>query len=317
MKRVLVTRKFPGQPEELLKKNGLRVYLYPKDEPMPREEFLKQGKKADAILSMLTDKVDKEAIDAFVRCSIIANCAVGYNNIDLEYAKLKGLIVTNTPGVLTNATADIAVALVLACARRFHEAENMMRGNRFTGWKPDMLLGLDLKGKVVGIIGAGRIGYATAKRLKSFGTNIVYFSRNHSNDFENEFDAKRVSLNLLLKIADIISVHLPLSEKTFHLLNKKNLSLMKGNAILINTSRGEIIEEKSLIEILKKEKIFAAGFDVYENEPIVNLELLKLKNTFLLPHIGSATIETRSAMAILAADNIINVLGGKKPLTPL
>lgn len=317
MHRVLVTRKFPGEPEKILRKNGFRVFLYPEDNPIPREQFLEEGKKADAILTMLTEKVDKEAIDTFTRCKIVANCAVGYNNIDVEYAKSKGLIVTNTPDVLTDATADIAVALVLACARRFHEAEKMMRENRFTGWKPDMLLGQDLKGKTVGIIGAGRIGYATALRLRAFGTKIVYHSNNKSVRFETDLKAKRSSLKKLLSAADIISIHLPLSNSTYHLLDSVKLSLMKPSSIIINTSRGEIIEEKSLIELLKKKKIYAAGFDVYEGEPKVNPDLLKLENVFLLPHIGSATVETRTAMATLAAKNIINVLKGRKPITPI
>ena len=191
----------------------------------------------------------------------------------------------------------------------------MMRSKKFKGWKPQLLLGLEMKDKTVGIIGAGRIGSATARRLKAFGTKFVYFNRNKKEIFESEFNAKRVSLNSLLKSSDIISIHLPLTKGTFHLINKENLGLLKKSAVLVNTSRGEIIDEKFLIRLLKKKKIFAAGLDVYENEPIIDPELLKLDNVFLLPHIGSATIETRSGMAELCAKNVINVLKHKKPLT--
>ena len=315
--KVFITRKLPGEPEKLLKKNGFKVSVYKGDKAIPRDEFLKQSKDADAVLSLLTEKIDKEAIDNFNKCKIIANCAVGYNNINVAYAKEKELVVTNTPYVLTDATADLTVALILACARRLREGEQMMRENKFDGWKPNMLLGFDLKGKTVGIIGAGRIGRATARRLKGFGVKIIYFDRKKRDEFETEFLSTRVNLKELMKKSDIISVHLPLSKETHHLINKENLSLMKKTAVIVNTSRGDIIEEKALIKILKQKKIFAAGFDVYENEPNINPELRTLENVFLLPHIGSATVETRAAMALLAANNIINVFNGKEPITPI
>lgn len=315
--KVVITRKLPGEPEKLLKKNGFKVFVYEKDQSIPRNEFLKLTKDADAVLSLLTERIDKEAINNFSKCKIVANCAVGYNNIDVPYAKEKDLVITNTPYVLTDATADLTVALILACARRLREGEQMMRENKFTGWKPDMLLGFDLKGKTVGIIGAGRIGRATARRLKGFGVKIIYFDRKKRDEFETEFLAKKVSLKDLMKKSDIISVHLPLSKETHHILGGEALSLMKKSAVIVNTSRGEIVEEKALIKLLKQNKIFAAGFDVYENEPIVNPVLRTLKNVFLLPHIGSATVETRSAMALLAANNIISVLKGKEPITPV
>jgi len=315
--KVVITRKLPGEPEKFLKKNGFKVIVYKKDQTIPRNEFLKLTKDADAVLSLLTEKIDKEAIDNFNKCKIVANCAVGYNNIDVTYAKEKSLVVTNTPYVLTDATADLTVALILACARRLREGEQLMRENKFTGWKPDMLLGFDLKGKTVGIIGAGRIGRATARRLKGFGVKIIYFDRKKRDEFETEFLAKKVSVKDLMKKSDIISVHLPLGKETHHILDEEALYLMKKTAVIVNTSRGEIIEEKALIKLLKQNKIFAAGFDVYENEPNVNPELRGLNNVFLLPHIGSATVETRSAMALLAANNIISVLKGKEPITPV
>lgn len=315
--KVFITRKLPGEPEKLLKKNGFKVTVYREDKAIPRDEFLEKIKDADAVLSLLTERIDKEAIDNLSKCKIVANCAVGYNNIDVAYAKVRKLVVTNTPYVLTDATADLTVALILACARRLREGEQMMRENKFDGWKPNMLLGFDLKGKTVGIIGAGRIGRATARRLKGFGVKIIYFDRKKRDEFETEFLSTRVNLKELMKQSDIISVHLPLSKETHHIINKENLSLMKKTAVIVNTSRGDIIEEKALIKILNQKKIFAAGFDVYENEPNINPDLRTLENVFLLPHIGSATVETRAAMALLAANNIINVLNGKEPITPI
>lgn len=315
--KVFITRKLPGEPEKLLKSKGLQVEVFNSDEPIPRELFLKKTKNVDAVLALLSEKIDREAIDNFSKCKIVANCAVGYNNVDVNYAKEKNLIITNTPNVLTDATADIAAGLIIACARRFHEGEKLIRDKKFFGWKPNMLLGLDLKNKTLGIIGAGRIGFATAKRLKAFGMKIIYYDRNKRMNFEVELEAKKVSLEKLMERSDVISIHLPLTEQTFHLLDKEKLKLMKSTAVLVNTARGEIVEEKYLIHQLQRKKIFAAGFDVYENEPNINPKLLELENVFLLPHIGSATKETRAAMSILAANNIINVLKGKKPLTPV
>ena len=315
--KVFITRKLVGKAEQMLKANGIQVKTFPEDRAISRAELLKNIKDADGIISMFTEKIDKKVIDNLERCKIIANCAVGFNNIDVRYANEKNIAVTNTPEILTDATADLTVALVLACARRLREGERMMRKNEWTGWKPQQLLGLEMKNKTVGIVGAGRIGYAVAKRMKSFGTKIIYFDRKNNLKFEKEFSAKRFSLSALLRRADIVSVHLPLDKKTLHILNKDNLKQMKKNLVIVNTSRGEIIEEKSLIQLLKKKKIFAAGFDVYEGEPVINPELRKLDNVFLLPHIGSATVETRSAMAELCAKNIIKVLSGRKPVTPV
>jgi len=242
---------------------------------------------------------------------------VGYNNIDVEYAKKKNIVVTNTPDVLTDATAEITLALTLACSRRIIEGEKLMRRKKFKGWKPKLLLGIELQGKFFGILGAGRIGSAAARRAKSFGTQILYYDNSPNEDLEKELGAKKVSLQVLLKKSDIVSVHLPLTSRTLHLLDKEHLQLLKPTAILINTARGEIIDEKELIRILKLKKIFAAGIDVYEGEPKINPALLKLNNVVLLPHIGSATIEARNRMALVAAGNVIAVLTGREPLTPV
>lgn len=315
--KVYITRSIPEVAENMLKKAGYTVSSFKKDRPITKEELIKNAKNADAVISLLTDKFDKSVIDQLPKCKIIANYAVGYNNIDVEYAKTKNIVVANTPDILTHATADIALALTLACARRVPEGEEMMRAGEFTGWKPKLLLGIELYGKTVGIVGAGRIGQETAKRLKAFGTKIIYYNRSKKTEFEKETGAKKVSLDTLLKKSDIISLHLPLTEKTDNLINEEKLELLKETAIVINTARGEVIDEKKLIAMLKKKRIFAAGFDVYEGEPKVNKQLFKLKNVVLLPHLGSATFETRDGMAELAVKNVINVLKGKKAVTPV
>jgi glyoxylate reductase len=313
--KVFITRKIPTVAKEILEKNGLSVKVFPHDRIITREELVKNAKDSDGIIALLTEKYDKEMIDQLPKCKIIANYAVGFNNIDIEYAKSKNIIVTNTPDVLTDATAEVAAALVISCARRIPEAEKLMRENKFKGWEPELLIGVQLTGKTIGIIGAGRIGQATAKRMRGFGCNIIYYNRTKKVDFEEELSARKVSLNKLMKTADIISIHLPLNPATNKLLDKEKLEMMKPNAIIVNTARGEIVDENYLIKMLKRKRIFSAGFDVYENEPKVNPDLLKLKNVVVLPHIGSGTIETRNAMAELAAKNINNVLKGKKPLT--
>ncbi|MGQ9797763.1 MAG: 2-hydroxyacid dehydrogenase [Ignavibacterium sp.] len=316
-KKIFITYKIPEIGIQLLLKKGFDVEVYSKEKLISKSELIKKVKQVDAVISLLTDKIDKEVIDGMQRCKVIANYAVGFNNIDVEYAKSKGIIVTNTPDVLTDSTADLTMALVLACLRRFNEGEEMMRTNKFNGWRPKLLLGYELKGKVFGIVGMGRIGFAVAKRAFAFGCKIVYYSNSKKDEAEKLFNAKRVSLRALMKNSDIISLHIPLTSKTRNLLNAELLSLMKPSSVLVNTARGEVLDEKFLISLLKKKKIFAAGFDVYENEPNINPELLKLKNAVLLPHLGSATHEARNAMSELAAKNVIAVLSGKKPLTPV
>ncbi len=315
--KVFITREIPKVGFELLKKAGIDFDWYKKDSVIPRKEFLRRIKDCDGLVCLLTEKIDKEAIDTMQRCKIVANFAVGYNNIDVEYAKSKNIIVTNTPDVLTESTADLTMALVLACARRLFEGEKYLREGKYKGWKPMLLLGTELRNKTFGILGAGRIGTAVGIRAKAFGTKIIYHSLKRNYYLEEQTGAKKASLNSLLKKSDFLSVHLPLNEKTFHFLNKERLQLLKKDAIIINTARGEIIEEKYLIKFLKSEKIKAAGLDVFENEPNVNPELLKLNNVVVLPHLGSATVEARNGMAELAVKNIINVLKGKPPLTPL
>jgi glyoxylate reductase len=314
---VFVTRELPERAVDLLKKEKLEVVVYPKDKPVSRNELIRNGKNSSAVIALLTDKFDRELIDKIPKCKIIANVAVGYNNIDVAYAAKKKIVVTNTPDVLTDSTSDLAMALILSCSRRLMEGEKIMREEKFEGWKPKLLLGIELRNKVVGILGAGKIGTETAIRAKAFKTEIVYFSRKRNLRLEKKTGAAKLSLNKLLRKSDIVSIHLPLTKETYHLLDGEKLSLLKKSAVLVNTSRGEIVDEKELIKILKQRKIFSAGLDVYENEPHINPELLKLNNVVLLPHIGSATEETRTEMAILAVKNVINVLKGEKALTPI
>lgn len=315
--KIFITRDIPESGIKLLNKNRFEVSIYKKDNPVSRKELIENVRKCDALISLLSDNIDKEVIDNMKNCKIIANYAVGFNNIDVEYAKSKGIVVTNTPDVLTDSTADLAMALALACARKLPEAEILVRDKKFVGWKPKLFLGMELRGKYFAILGAGRIGSAVAERAYAFGCKIIYYSNSHSKFLDEKLSAKKLSLNSLLKKADIVSVHLPLNNKTNKLLNASNLRLLKNSAIFINTARGEIIDENILIEMLKTKKLFAAGFDVYENEPTLKEEFYKLKNVILLPHIGSGTIEARNKMSVLAAKNVIAVLSGKKAITPV
>lgn len=314
--KVFISRKIPDSAVKFLSGKEFEVDMFDSDDPVPENEFIRRARFADGIITTLSDKVNRDFIIQLEKCQVIANYAVGYNNIDLKSAANKGIIITNTPDILTDATADLAMALLLACARRIPEGEKLVREGKFTGWQPMLLLGIDLKGKVLGIVGAGRIGQAVAKRATAFGLKVVYYSRNRKPGFEST-GAGYLPLDELLKISDIISVHTPLTEETFHLLNEKNLSLVKQTAIIINTGRGEIIDENTLIGLLKEKRIFAAGLDVFENEPDIKKEFYALENVILLPHLGSAAEETRSKMAELCAENIVNVLSGKPAITPV
>ena len=314
--KVFITRQIPEAASDLLKDKKLDVKVYSGEKQIPYQLLKKEIRDVDGVISLLTDKFDIEMINAMKHCKIIANYAVGYNNINVGYANQKGIIVTNTPDVLTDSTADLTMTLALACSRRLTKGEEIMRQRKFKGWQPKLLLGIELKGKNFGIIGAGRIGTAVARRAAGFGVKLLYYDRKVNSVIES-FGGKKVSLKFLLKNSDIISVHLPLSENTFHLLNREKLQLIKKNAVFINTARGEIVDEKELIKLLRLNRIFSAGLDVYEDEPDVNPELIKLKNVVLLPHLGSATEDARNQMAKLAAKNVISVLGGKGAITPV
>lgn len=309
--KVFITYKIPESGINLLKEK-FDVDVYEGERFLTKQEMMERLKDADAVVTQLRDPVDKEFIDAGKKLKIIANYAVGFNNIDVEYAKQKGIYVTNTPDVLTEATADIAWALILAVARKIIPADKFTREGKFEGWKPNLFLGYEIYGKTLGIIGMGRIGKAVARRAMGFGMKIIYHNRKRVED-DYKYNAKYVDLETLLKESDYISINAPLTNETYHLLNKERLSLLKKNAILVNTARGPIVDEKALYELLKDGKIAGAGFDVYENEPEITKGLEKLDNVVLLPHIGSATYETREKMSIMVAENIIDALEGKIP----
>lgn len=311
--KVFITYAIPEKGIEMLKEK-FEVDVYDGEDFLTKEELIQRSKYADAIITQLRDPIDAEFINALERAKIIANYAVGYNNIDVETATKKGIYVTHTPGVLTEATADIAFALILAVARRIVEADKFVREGKFVGWKPKLFLGYDLYGKTLGIIGMGRIGQAVARRALGFGMRIVYFNRHRlPEEIERQYNAEYVDLDSLIETSDFISIHTPLTKETYHLIDANRIAKMKSNAILINTARGPVVDEKALYEALKERKIAGAGFDVYENEPQLTPGLEKLDNVVLLPHIGSATYETRDRMSEMVALNVIYALEGKIP----
>ena len=320
---VYVTRQIPEEGINLLRKFCQTVEVNPYDRPLTYDELLKQVKSRNAILTMLSDRIDarlmSEAADPCLKhtgtsLKVIANYAVGYENIDIKTATAKGIVVTNTPGVLTDSTADMAWALLFAITRRVVEGDRLTRVGKFVGWSPMFLLGSDLIGKTLGVIGAGRIGTAMAMRSRGWCMKVLYTTQSNRNAvLEEMLGAKRVDLETLLKESDFISIHTPLSEKTRHLIDAKELSLMKKTAYLINTARGAIIDEEALVNALRNKQIAGAGLDVYEEEPKLKPGLAELDNVVLAPHLGSATIETRTKMAVMAAENIIAVLNKQKP----
>jgi glyoxylate reductase len=275
--------------------------------PAPHDEVVRRIAGKQALLSMVTDSIDRAVVEAGKDLKVIANVAVGYNNIDVAAARERGIIVTNTPDVLTDATADLALALILAVTRRLGEGERMVRRGDWKGWAFDQLLGMQLRGRQLGIVGFGRIGKAVAERASAFGMTIAHTSRSSTG----------MPLDRLLSTSDVVSLHVPLTSETRHLIGQPELARMKRSAYLINTTRGPVVDEAALAWALKNRLISGAALDVYEREPEVHPELLPLENVVLAPHLGSATTETRTAMADLAASNAIAVLEGKPPVTPV
>ncbi len=315
--KVLITSKLPEAAREILTGKGYDVVI--RDEEMETlEEFLKSNlNSSDALIPLLSDPIGKEVIDQAPNLRIIANYAAGYNNIDIDYARSKGIVVTNTPDVLTNATADLTWALILSVAKRVTEGDRFVRDGKFSGWGPLLMLGAEITGKVIGIIGAGRIGQAVGRRAAGFEMSVLYTGHQKKQEFEQAAGAIRVDLEMLLSRSDIISLHCPLTDETRHLIDKHAFSLMKKTAIFINTSRGSIVDEAALAEALENSQIGGAGLDVYEFEPEITAGLLKMNNVILLPHVGSATPETRNEMARMAANNVIAVLENKAALNPV
>jgi len=314
-KRVFITREIlPAGMKKLQEK--FDINLWPEYFPPSTEELYKGFKHADAAVTMLSDKIDANLMDASPYLKIIAQLAVGYDNIDVKAAKERNIIVTNTPDVLTESTADMSFALMMAITRRIVEADHYVRSGQWkVAWHPSMLLGSDLAGKTIGILGAGRIGQAMARKTLGFNMKILYNSRTPKPEFEKECKAVQVDFDTLMKESDIVSVHYPLNEQTRGIIDKRALELMKPTAYLITTARGPVIDEMALYEHLKAKRIAGAGMDVFDREPVdMDNPLLKLDNVVVAPHIASASYETRSKMSEMVADNIISVLEGKGPL---
>ena len=291
-----------------------RVTYHAQDRPMERADLLKGIPPMDGLLAMITDRIDAEFFDAAPSLRMVANMGVGYNNIDVAEATRRSVMISNTPGVLTDATADLAFALILAVARRVVEGDKIVRAGRFQFWSPFYFLGAEVSTKTLGIIGMGRIGQAVAKRARGFNMRILYYSRKRlSPDKEAECGAEYADLATLLRTADFVSLHVPYTEETKYLIDAEALQIMKPSAFLINTARGPVVDEKALLAALQEKRIAGAGLDVYENEPALTPGLSGLDQVVLLPHVGSATRETRTRMAAMAADNLLAGLRGEKP----
>lgn len=315
--RVFVTRPIPESGIALLRDAGHDVTVRGSDSPVTRGVLLQVLGEADALVSMLTERIDADLLAAAPSLRIVANFAVGTNNIDIAAATKRGIAVTNTPDVLTDATADLTLALILAASRRIVEASDNLRSRQWHGWGPLQFLGWQITGKTLGIVGPGRIATAVARRARGFDMKVVYTGRRRNEEFERATGAHHRDLDALLAEADVVSLHCPLTAETKHLIGERQLARMKPTAILVNTARGPVIDEPALARALRDRRIAAAGLDVFEEEPVVHAGLFDCPTAVLLPHIGSATIESRSAMADLCARNIIAFAAGEKPPTIL
>ena len=310
-KKIYITRKLPDLViAKLSAEFDVRTWKEA-DHDVPREILLEELKDATGLICMLSDTIDKEVIDAAPSLKVISTMAVGYNNIDVEAATERGIIVTNTPGVLTEATADLTFALLMATARRLIEASDYLKKGLWETWSPMHLTGMDIHGATMGIIGLGRIGEALAKRAKGFGMNVLYYNRSRKEEAEETLGVEYASMEKILKESDYVCLMLPYSKEVHHLISTQELAMMKKTAILINTARGGIVDEAALYQALINGDIWAAGLDVFEKEPVdPNHPLLTLSNVVTLPHIGSASIATRMKMSELVADNLLNAMSG-------
>jgi glyoxylate reductase len=310
--KVFVTRMIPQAGLDLLR-SEFEVFVNPHDRVLTKEELVEAVKGKDGLLCLLTDPVDRDVILAEPNLKMIASYAVGYDNIDVKAATERGIPVSNTPEVLTDATAELAWALIFAAARRIVEADRFTRAGKFHGWSPLLMLGQGLSNKTLGIIGAGRIGTAVALKSKGLDMKILYTDEKNNELLEKALRATKVPLSTLLSQSDVISIHVPLTRQTHHLIGEQQLRMMKPTGILINTARGPIVDEHALVRALQDHCIFGAGLDVYEHEPQISKELLSLENVVVQPHTGSGTLETRTKMAVMAAENLIAGLHGNIP----
>ncbi len=312
--RVVITRRMPPPAATMLAEAGVSVDEFATDWPLPRADALARVGGAVGVITMLSDRVDESFLEAAgAGLKIVANYAVGFDNIDIAACARRGVQVSNTPGVLTDATADLAWTLILAAARHVPAGDRVMRAGDWPGWCPTQLLGLQLSGATLGIVGAGRIGTATALRSVGFNMRVVYVDPRRNEQIETRCGARRVELDELLRESDVVSLHMPMAPENHHLIDSAALALMKPTAILVNTARGPIVDEAALAAALRDGEIAAAGLDVYEDEPRVYAGLADLPNTVLLPHLGSATTATREKMSAMAAENVLAVLNGKEP----
>jgi glyoxylate reductase len=310
---VYITRELPGDAVERLRQaTSVRVWV--EELPPPRDVLLREAAAADGLLALLTDRVDGELMDAAPRLRVVSNVAVGFDNIDVAEATRRAILVTNTPGILTDTTADFAFALLMAAARRVVEADRYTREGRWKTWGPQVLLGQDIHGACLGLVGLGGVGLEVAKRARGFGMRILYFDHRRRPREERRYGLIPTDLDQLLREADFVSLHVPLTSETRHLIGERELSLMKPTAILVNTARGPVVDQRALYRALRKGRITAAALDVTEVEPIpMDDPLLTLDNVIIAPHIASASVATRARMASVAADNLLAALRGDEP----
>jgi glyoxylate reductase len=313
---ILVTRRLPSSVLDKLRAVG-DVDLPAGDTAIAPEQLRVGIADKDAVVALQTDAIDKAVIDAAPSLKVIANLAVGFDNIDVAYAASRGIVVTNTPDVLTDSVAAFTWALILAITRRLAEGERLVRGGGWKGWALDLLLGTELRGKQLGLVGVGRVGRAVAARAPAFGMRVAHTSRRADGAGIESGLGDAMSLDRLLLTSDVVSLHVPLTPETRHLIDRRALTRMKRSAYLINTARGPVVDEEALAWALQQHLLAGAALDVYENEPAVHRDLLRLENVLLVPHLASGTTETRTAMADLAADNVLAVLAGRPPLTPV
>jgi glyoxylate reductase len=314
----VIARRLPGGSAQEIQAAGHDCWIHEGDTPIPRSVLLEQVRSVHGLLAMLTDRVDKALLEEAPLLKVVANYAVGFDNIDVAACRARGIVVTNTPDVLTDATADLTWALLLASARRIAAGDSLTRAGGFTGWEPGMLLGRAVRGATLGILGAGRIGKAVARRSAGFDMRVIYTSPRPWTEGEQTLDAEAVPLETLLGESDFLSLHAPLNEATHHVIRRETLAQMKPTAILVNTARGGLVCEVDLLEALQAGTIWGAGLDVFDPEPPdPDNPLLHHPRVTLSPHLGSATVQTREAMAALAVQNILAVLEDNPPLTPI
>ncbi|WP_099160009.1 2-hydroxyacid dehydrogenase [Virgibacillus ndiopensis] len=315
---IYITRKIPNEViESYFDSFDIRMWERA-DIPVPRDLLLKEMEHADALLCLLTESIDKELLEKATKLKIVANMAVGYDNVNIIAARNKGIIVTNTPDVLTDTTADLTFTLLMATARRIVEGNNFIKQDKWEHWSPLLLAGSDIHHKTIGIVGMGRIGQAVAKRAKGFEMEILYHNRSRNFEAEQEFQATFCKIDELLDKSDFVVSLVPLTKETRYMFNKTSFQKMKSSAIFINVSRGQVVDEAALYNALTSKEIAAAGLDVFGEEPIrSDHPLLNLENVLCLPHIGSASVETRMEMIALCLENISRVFNGKEPKTPV